>query len=715
MVTNVNLLRIRDGNKTILATANLTKSSGDFRISSGVTVFNNGSVTLGVDLVGQDATVTWVNQDNSTLNIGGALLTTGKLVASANGNTVNYNGTIGQAVKTPDASTYFHLTASGSGTKTLQSNTIVQGDLVISSALDVSASNYNINFRGNLNNTGTFIIGLSTITFDGNADQSLTAITDTVFYNLIINKPAGALIVNDHILITNNLTLTNGLINTFRYDYITMASTASLTGGSSSSFVNGPFETIGTGDKFYPIGRQEIYRPIWLYNIAGTSPRIKCLVRNKFSGGMPSVSVGMVSPYRFWKGRLNGGTFTSADSVKLSYGADDKVFSLSAIIVAYSSSGRYTPYNSIGKFAVNGNLSSGTITSGAGITQLDGWFAIGTIPPVADFTVDDSVICVGETITFTGTSEDSTKILSWNFGDGATPATAETAGPHAVSYTSSGQKTVTIRFSDPWGVVVGGRYSGIDTLIKTNFITVNTLPVTSSITGDDSVCVNETGVSYNVTNTIGSSYNWTVPGGAAITAGQGSSSISVDWGATGGNVSVTETNSSGCTGSAVNLSVSVLALPGAPTITGSDTVYENEPGVVYSAPNTVGATYSWTVPAGASISSCGQTSNLIVVKWGTTSGNVTVTETIGGSCTGSAGNLPVTVVTGDTVISTTQLDTVSSCDLTTSNLISAIYWYGVPGADDYEVVFTETTSPFCQFNYTRGGDILGCDYTGCPN
>jgi gliding motility-associated-like protein len=43
---------------------------------------------------------------------------------------------------------------------------------------------------------------------------------------------------------------------------------------------------------------------------------------------------------------------------------------------------------------------------------------------------------------------------NWNFGIGATPATANTAGPHNVTYTTTGNKTVTLEITDSNGITL---------------------------------------------------------------------------------------------------------------------------------------------------------------------------------------------------------------------------------------------------------------------
>ncbi|HXU26876.1 MAG TPA: PHB depolymerase family esterase [Bacteroidia bacterium] len=77
------------------------------------------------------------------------------------------------------------------------------------------------------------------------------------------------------------------------------------------------------------------------------------------------------------------------------------------------------------------------------------------------------------------------------------------------------------------------------------------------------------------------------------------------------------------------------------SVNGLQTVLANQTSVTYSVTNTSNTTYTWTVPAGASITS-GQGTNQITVTFSTTSGNVSVIET-SGACKVGPLNLFVTV------------------------------------------------------------------------
>jgi hypothetical protein len=80
----------------------------------------------------------------------------------------------------------------------------------------------------------------------------------------------------------------------------------------------------------------------------------------------------------------------------------------------------------------------------------------------------------------------------------------------------------------------------------------------------DTVCVNSVGEQYFVTNTAGSTYQWTVTGGGTLQTGQGTSLITVDWGGVSGlfpnAVEVIETNATNCPGIPVLLDVFILEL-----------------------------------------------------------------------------------------------------------------------------------------------------------
>ncbi|HHM21132.1 MAG TPA: T9SS type B sorting domain-containing protein [Bacteroidetes bacterium] len=77
--------------------------------------------------------------------------------------------------------------------------------------------------------------------------------------------------------------------------------------------------------------------------------------------------------------------------------------------------------------------------------------------PEAAFTAEPAATaCQNETITFNDASQSVAGISAWewNFGVGATPPTATGAGPHEVSYNSTGTKFITLSVTDESGCIV---------------------------------------------------------------------------------------------------------------------------------------------------------------------------------------------------------------------------------------------------------------------
>ncbi len=88
---------------------------------------------------------------------------------------------------------------------------------------------------------------------------------------------------------------------------------------------------------------------------------------------------------------------------------------------------------------------------------------------IAGFTADKLNSCINGVVVFTDNSKGVTPTTTyeWDFGEGATPATASSKGPHSVVYSTAGNKTISL-------IVVSGSES--DTIIRENYITVHGIP-----------------------------------------------------------------------------------------------------------------------------------------------------------------------------------------------------------------------------------------------
>lgn len=231
---------------------------------------------------------------------------------------------------------------------------------------------------------------------------------------------------------------------------------------------------------------------------------------------------------------------------------------------------------------------------------------------------------------------------------------------------------------------------GCGTVSATGTITVDAQPTTSPITGSATPACNGTGYTYSVTNTPQSGYIWTVPDDATITDGQGTHSITVDFGTTNGNITVTETNGVGCVGTPVTLAISLQGcgldanFTGTPLeiCVGSTVTFTNT-----STGTTGSTTYSWNFGAGASPA----TANTI--------GPHTVTYTSAGSKTVS-----LTITEGAS-------STETRSDYITVNPTNTITLTSGTGTDDQTVCIN---IPITSITYGTTG-ATGAEVTGLPS
>lgn len=242
------------------------------------------------------------------------------------------------------------------------------------------------------------------------------------------------------------------------------------------------------------------------------------------------------------------------------------------------------------------------------------YVTVNTIPGTPGAITGNTTACEGQTLNYSIAAVTGATTYTWTVPSGSSVVSGQ------------GTTNVAVLFGSNSGnvAVTAGNTCGTSPASQVA-VTVSPLPATPGpISGPSSVCEGAT-ATYSIPPITGATITWTVPSGATITSGQGTLSITVQWGATGGIVSVTAQNSCG-TSSPGTLPVTVETVPGAAqAITGPDTVCQGLGGYMYSIPVISGATaYLWTVPSGASISQ-GMGTNSIKVDFSATavSGNIT--------------------------------------------------------------------------------------------
>jgi len=149
-----------------------------------------------------------------------------------------------------------------------------------------------------------------------------------------------------------------------------------------------------------------------------------------------------------------------------------------------------------------------------------------------------------------------------------------TASPSGQIISGQGSPQVQINWLATGSQWVGVNYTnanGCTAAVATTLtVTVDGVPgQMGAVTGIDTICGVATGISYTTYAIANANaYNWTVPPGAIITSGAGTTNILVDFPATAlsGNVTVTASNACGNGAPSPPLEVTVTQIPDAPEI-----------------------------------------------------------------------------------------------------------------------------------------------------
>ena len=266
-----------------------------------------------------------------------------------------------------------------------------------------------------------------------------------------------------------------------------------------------------------------------------------------------------------------------------------------------------------------------------------------TVNPAAIVSAGPAVsVCDGRTVRL-GTPGQAGYTYAW------TPATGLSSPSVAqpdFTAVNTGSAPITVKFylTATTAAAVGG-CSKRDSVT----VTVNPRPAPATIAGPRSVCPTVTGIGYSVVNPTATAYQWLVNGGT-IASGQGTTAISVNWGAANANgrVRVFRLNAQGCSSDTTTLPVVINTRLQTPTPTGPTTVCQADGPHTYQAFAVNGSTYSWQIIGGTQASSSGSS---VAVNWNPvtvpTTGKIVVTETSnpasGVRCLGESDTLRVLI------------------------------------------------------------------------
>lgn len=166
-------------------------------------------------------------------------------LAGTNG-TIEYSGT-NQTVATQSVVAKFpNLLITGTGTKILSSDIIVENNVTISTATTVAASTFTIALSGDYTNNGTFTSGTGLVRFVGNTNQSISGTAN--FSNLEISQatPGTRVLANAPLAVS---TATYLLLGALDLGTINIHSLATVTGPGTLAL-----SAVAAGTTTFPAG-----------------------------------------------------------------------------------------------------------------------------------------------------------------------------------------------------------------------------------------------------------------------------------------------------------------------------------------------------------------------------------------------------------------------------------------------------------------------------
>ncbi|MVN77056.1 T9SS type A sorting domain-containing protein [Hymenobacter sp. HMF4947] len=280
--------------------------------------------------------------------------------------------------------------AATSGYLATASTLSVQGNLIIGAGVTLNATiNNDLRIAGDVRSQGTFqfketspVSATSQVLLAGTKVQTISGVFIlNGAVGLAINNPTGVMLATP-VQLGGALTLTSGTLTTTATNLLTLTAPATINGGSSTSFINGPLarQTAAGAltNLFFPTGSGAAYRPITLNATAqdatsylvsqteGLAPS----ANNLLAGTTALPTLTRVSQVRFYTITPTPAANNFSGTVTIPYGTDDQVNTPNSpgfTIGKNSGSG----WQNIGNSGINvstpapaGGYASGTITSG---------------------------------------------------------------------------------------------------------------------------------------------------------------------------------------------------------------------------------------------------------------------------------------------------------------------------------------------------------------
>jgi hypothetical protein len=456
-LTNNGFLFVEGGTLTINGNLNIASSSAAFNQTGGTIIIDGNNAGDANTSVAASTSIVQFNSSTMSLTGGSIQIVDPHANATAS-NTLTYNNSshfdistnhtfiFGNGVSTDNGGnstngfrintwagsgrlSFGNLTLNTlAGTNRFVTNTYsfgINGNLTIAANSEFRDSSNSIYLNGNLANDGKYVgtgtLNLSSfstavnspalnpqlISGSGTFDNFTSAPTASLTNFTINNSSIGGVTLQVPLSVSGTLTLTTGMVNTNSSSVLTLgtnAATATLTGGSATAYINGPFiKTIPSANSnsvyhLFPVGKT-VYAPIWLAPTTTAVSKMKAETFDSNSGTVDA-SIITLSTTRRWEAPIVSGTVTNIN-VKL---GDSGIGASNIPVQAPSASGIYTSaFGSVATY-VAGTPNTTQSNTAVDVADYTGFISYavsnacsGTPDPGATI-ASTSTICLGETV-----------------------------------------------------------------------------------------------------------------------------------------------------------------------------------------------------------------------------------------------------------------------------------------------------------------------------
>lgn len=234
---------------------------------------------------------------------------------------------------------------------------------------------------GHWDNTGSYVSNQGKVFLDGLQPQNVTSGPLEINYLQIDGGDLKSF--NNDVTITGELRLNDGYLTpadtTVR---IVMAENAEIRGGSSASYVNGMLYLTGTGNLYFPIGKDGLYLPAELVDVRGGIPVVGFEVSHPNPSPIAGIGLATISGQRYWRRHLLSGTYNPA---KVAFTVhNDENFADEANVVVTEAETLDGGFRSLGQYDFYGSVMDGFVTSlKDGVVN---YYALGVVQDIADQT-----------------------------------------------------------------------------------------------------------------------------------------------------------------------------------------------------------------------------------------------------------------------------------------------------------------------------------------